>query len=139
MEREPELVSGVFLVNEKNELLLVRGPKFTSWVVPGGHVDFGESLEDCAKRELKEETGLTCDKLTFISINEDLHKVVKDRERHFVFVNFFCKMENPQINLEIRELTQMVWVPLEKIKEYPEVPDSLKEPAGIILKWFNGS
>ena len=133
-EKTPELVSGVFVLNEKNELLLVRGPKFAHWVVPGGHVNFGETLEDCAKRELLEETGLQNAKLAFVCINEDLHKIVNNRERHFVFANYCCRMKSPQVKLDSRELTQFKWIPLEKIAEHPEIPDSLKQPAQIMLE-----
>jgi len=33
------------------------------WVVPGGHRDAGESIEECARRELLEETGYQCGEL----------------------------------------------------------------------------
>jgi 8-oxo-dGTP diphosphatase len=39
--------------------------------VVGGHVEFGESPEACAIRELKEETGLVIDKLKLVSIIND--------------------------------------------------------------------
>jgi ADP-ribose pyrophosphatase YjhB (NUDIX family) len=51
---------GVFIFNEKSELLLMkRGPKskneIGAWIVPGGTVDFGETLREAAIREVREE------------------------------------------------------------------------------------
>ena len=42
------------------EVLLVHRPKYDDWSIPKGKADDGESDEDCATREVEEETGLRC-------------------------------------------------------------------------------
>ncbi|MFS8083044.1 MAG: NUDIX hydrolase [Ginsengibacter sp.] len=50
------IAAGGLIVNDKHELLMIfrRG----KWDLPKGKLDEGESIEDCALREVKEETGL---------------------------------------------------------------------------------
>src|SRR5579884_520740 len=42
-----------------------------SWSIPGGHMEFGESLEATAKREVKEETGLEIHHIRFGGVTND--------------------------------------------------------------------
>ena len=52
------IVSAASIVlNEKNELLLIKGPR-RGWEIPGGQVEEGESLTDAVIRETKEESGI---------------------------------------------------------------------------------
>lgn len=66
----------IILINQDQELLLMCGddPKITNkdgsyfgrfWFLVGGHIEHGESVMDTAIRELKEETGLNKDEVTF--------------------------------------------------------------------------
>ena len=50
------LAAGGVVVNEKNEILFIY--RHSKWDLPKGHVEKGESFEDCALREVKEETGI---------------------------------------------------------------------------------
>lgn len=43
------------------EILVAHRPKYGDWTFPKGKVERGESEEDCARREVEEETGLICD------------------------------------------------------------------------------
>ena len=69
--------AGVLLLNEKRELLLQKRADNGLWGYPGGSMELGDSFEDCARREVQEETGLICGNLEhFMNVSgEEVHYV----------------------------------------------------------------
>jgi 8-oxo-dGTP diphosphatase len=49
------------IVRRDGRVLLIHRPKYDDWTFPKGKAEDGESDEDCALREVEEETGLSCE------------------------------------------------------------------------------
>ncbi len=87
MPELPRVGVGVIITKEDRVLLLRRRNSHGSgtWSTPGGHLDYGESPEDCAAREAKEETSVDITALEFRGITND---VFDDEGRHYVTLWF---------------------------------------------------
>ena len=57
-----------------------------TWGLPGGHLEQGESLVECAKRELKEELGIDGVKFKLITITDNI-----DDRGHYVHASFLLE------------------------------------------------
>ncbi len=58
----------VLVFNSKNELLLNLRSDTNTWGIPGGSKEINETIEECAIRELKEETNLEVDNLELVTV-----------------------------------------------------------------------
>lgn len=54
-----------------------------TWSLPGGHLEFGESLEECAKREVFEETGIIIKNVRVAHVTND---IFKNEDKHYVTI-----------------------------------------------------
>ena len=66
--------------NDKNELLLNLRTDTNTWGIPGGSMELYETIEETALRELKEECGITAEKL-------ELLDVLSGKEYYFEYPN----------------------------------------------------
>ncbi len=86
------------------------------YVVPGGHVELGERLEQAAIREAKEETGLDIYDLEFIHFQQFIYDPAFWKPRHFIFFDFAAKTDSNQVVLN-EEAQAYRWVePLEALQ-----------------------
>ena len=61
-------VGATVIVMKDNKVLLNLRSDTRSWGIPGGAMELGETLEQTAARELKEETNLTAEKFSFLHL-----------------------------------------------------------------------
>jgi nucleoside triphosphatase len=106
----PEPTVGIFIFNPQGELLLLRSHKWPgAYVVPGGHVELGERLEEAAIREAGEETGLELYDLEFINFQQFIYDPAFWKHRHFIFFDFAAKTKTSGVKLN-DEAQEYLWV-----------------------------
>ena len=99
--------------------MLVKSHKWLGkYVVPGGHVELGERLEEAAVREAKEETGLDIYDLKFINFQQFIHDPAFWKHKHFIFFDFVCKTDSLEVKLN-DEAQEHVWVKSEAALHLP--------------------
>lgn len=89
--RVPRVGVGVIVVHEGKVLLGKRKGSHGAggWSFPGGHLEFGETIQACATRELEEETGLSALSVEAGPWTNDIIESDKHYVTIFVFVNQF--------------------------------------------------
>lgn len=94
----PEVIAST-LVKRGNKYFLTKELMKSGecWIVPGGHVEFGESLEEAAKREIKEETGMDVEIVELIGHHE---AIFPQYDYHTVIFFFLAKPLSQNITLE---------------------------------------
>ena len=104
------------LVTRGDEVLLVRRRHHGagSWSTPGGYLDVGESPEDCAAREVVEETGVRIADVAFWAITNDVHSDGK----HNVTIWLTARHAGGEAAVASpEELDAAAWFPLDALPE----------------------
>jgi 8-oxo-dGTP diphosphatase len=136
---KPRVGVGMMILNNKGEVLLgkriddpIKGTSDLNgegcWTMPGGKLEFGETLLDGIMREVLEETGIKIDKekTKLISITDEVRPGV-----HYVTAGFLCKdfTGEPKVT-EPEEITEWKWYNLDNL------PENVFLPSAKIIKNF---
>jgi nucleoside triphosphatase len=115
----PEPTVGAFIFNPKGELLLLQSHKWPGrYVVPGGHVELGESIEEALRREAREETNLEIKDIHFLCWQEFIYDPSFWKLRHFIFFDYACSTESTDVQLN-DEAESFIWVDPMKALDLP--------------------
>jgi len=111
MIKLPSLTVGALIVNKEGKILVLKSKKWHGkYIFPCGHVDFGETLQDALKREVKEETALDIKNIGLLRAGETIKSSeFHDADRHFVSLNYLCKTNQGKVRLN-HEAQEYLWV-----------------------------
>jgi 8-oxo-dGTP diphosphatase len=121
-----EVISRV-LIKENNKILLCKSVKREYYFFPGGHVELGETSQEAAIREMKEERGSNLKDLNFIGLIENIYKEGEDT-RYEINIVFEGKEENKDIDTITKEdHIEFEFLTVDEIKNSDIRPVPLKE------------
>jgi 8-oxo-dGTP diphosphatase len=114
--RRPEVAVGA-VCTHLGQLLLIRrgrGAAQGQWSVPGGHVEWGETLHEAVVREMYEETGLE------VVVDRYLGWVERIVEPyHYVILDFAVTALDPaQTPVAGDDAAEVAWVPFAEVSDF---------------------
>jgi phosphoglycolate phosphatase-like HAD superfamily hydrolase/ADP-ribose pyrophosphatase YjhB (NUDIX family) len=85
---------GGLIVNEKSELLLIKTRKWSNkYGLPGGKIDYGETMEQAYYREIREETGIELDNAIWLIAQDSIENKEFHKPRHFILINYLSRIK----------------------------------------------
>lgn len=116
----PVVGVGAVVVRDGRALIVKRAhePRQGEWSLPGGRLELGESLQDAARREIKEETNLDVVVGPIIETFDRVHRDDAGRIRyHFVIVDFVCWSDEGEA-IAGSDADEVAWVTSDQIDDY---------------------
>lgn len=127
-QKRPSVGVGV-LVWRHNKIILYKrhgSHGQDTWSIPGGHLEFSESWEECAKRETFEEFGVTIKNVRFLAVTND---IFPEDGKHYVSIWMEADLdEGEPRSMEPDKITDVGWYSLKAL------PSPMMEPCWTNLR-----
>jgi mutator protein MutT len=115
------VAAGAMILDNQGRVFLSKRSQNTSnqrgcWETPGGSVNFGETLEEAVRREIREEYGVEIDIIEQWPAEND---IIPEENHHWVSTTFLAKLkpgEMPKI-MEPNKCDEIGWFKLDKLPE----------------------
>jgi 8-oxo-dGTP diphosphatase len=127
MER-PKVGVGVIIVKDGKVLMQKRKNAHGDgcWNFSGGHLEFNESWEDCAKRETFEEFGITVKNISFVSVTNDFFP---KENKHYISIFMKAEIDSGEPQIKEPDKTESIdWF------SWDNMPEPLFEPIVNLMK-----
>jgi len=96
-EKRPKVGTTVIVLKDDKVLLGKRKGSHAegTWNFPGGHLEFGENVEECAKREVKEEAGIEIKNIKAGPYTNDIF----DQEKHYITLFLISEYDSGEVRV----------------------------------------
>jgi 8-oxo-dGTP pyrophosphatase MutT (NUDIX family) len=111
------IIAGCIIRNQNGEYLMVQEKQERVrglWNIPAGYADEGESPQQAAVRETREEVGL------IVAVESEPAYVYEDEAKGKQYCAFRAKVVEGELAIQSSELLNAQWLPFEAIKRFNE-------------------
>ncbi|MFC9601127.1 NUDIX domain-containing protein [Peribacillus butanolivorans] len=129
----------VAIINNKGEILLNRYSGET-WGIPGGILQLNDSVEECIKRSVQDDLGLTINSLQLFGVYSGLELYMKpedgEDEYHIVAIGYLCTDYEGEVTSDENQEIEAEFFKLEQLPEEtaPFIKNKLVELKGQLEK-----
>ena len=89
---------GVVVFGPDDRILMIRRgkpPRKGQWAIPGGHQEWGETVFECAAREVQEETAIVCDVKALIDFVDAIARDENGKvEKHYTLLDVWAEWQS---------------------------------------------